>query len=135
MSDETNKSNEKEDGYESICYICRRPESKTGKMMHLPNNISICADCMQKTFDSMNNGTMPGMGGMPGFDFMSFSPFMFGGNDIPQSQKVKKKQPKEKKQEEVPEGLLDIRRLKAPHRIKAELDEYVIGQEHSKKVI
>lgn len=137
MGDEKNKTTEQEDGYESICYICRRPESKVGKMMHLPSNISICSDCMQKTFDTFNNGTMPGMNGMPSMDFMNFSPLMFGGmSDVPQSQKLKKKQPKEKKQEEeIPAGVFDIRRLKAPHIIKAELDEYVIGQEHAKKVM
>ena len=42
-----------QDDYEDICYICRRPESVAGKMIHLPNNICICNDCMQKTFDSM----------------------------------------------------------------------------------
>ena len=31
------------DSYEDICYICRRPESKAGKMIHIPQNI-----CMEK---------------------------------------------------------------------------------------
>ena len=35
----------------------------------------------------------------------------------------------------MPEGVFDIRNLKAPHVIKAELDEYVIGQERAKKVM
>ena len=43
------------DEYEDICYICRRPESVAGKMIHIPNNICICNDCMQKTFDSMGS--------------------------------------------------------------------------------
>lgn len=133
MTDDINKTEEKNDGYEDICYICRRPESKAGKMMRLPNNIAICSDCMQKTFDSMNNVPFPGMGNM---DFMGFSPFMFGGpGEMPENQKLKKKQPKEKKKEEAPEGVFDIRNLKAPHVIKAELDEYVIGQEKAKKVM
>ena len=41
--DDINHDNSK---YEDICYICRRPESKVGKMMKLPNNIHICSDCM-----------------------------------------------------------------------------------------
>ena len=49
---DTNK--DEKDGYEDICYICRRPESKAGKMIKIPNNICICRDCMQKTFDSMS---------------------------------------------------------------------------------
>lgn len=51
-----NDQNEDKDfeEYEKICYLCHRPESKAGKMIELPQNIYICADCMQKTFDSMN---------------------------------------------------------------------------------
>ena len=45
---------DKEPEYEDICYICRRPEHIAGKMIKIPNNICICQDCMQKTFDSMN---------------------------------------------------------------------------------
>ena len=134
MTDDVNKTEEKQDSYEEICYICRRPESKVGKMMKLPTGICICSDCMQKTFDAMNNTPFP-MGGM---DLSGFSPFMFGGGEMPKSQKIKKKQPKEQPAEEageVPEGVFDIRNLKPPHKIKAELDEYVIGQEKAKKVI
>ena len=132
MTDDVNKTEEKQDNYEEICYICRRPESKAGKMMKLPTGICICSDCMQKTFDAMNNTPFP-MGGM---DLSGFSPFMFGGGEMPKSQKIKKKQPKEQPAEEageVPEGVFDIRNLKPPHKIKAELDEYVIGQERQKK--
>lgn len=133
MTDDVNMTEEKKDDYEEICYICRRPESKAGKMMKLPTNICICSDCMQKTFDAMNNNPFP-MGGM---DMAGFSPFMFGG-EMPKSQKLKKKQPKEKQAEDVkeaPEGVFDIRNLKSPHVIKAELDDYVIGQEKAKKVM
>ena len=50
---DTNNTSE----YEDVCYICRRPESVAGKMIHIQNDICICQDCMQKTFDTMNNGT------------------------------------------------------------------------------
>ena len=53
-------------------------------------------------------------------------------DDIPKSQKVKKKKPKEKKKEE-PE--LTLSNIPAPHEMKAQLDDYVIGQDHAKKVI
>ena len=43
-----------EDTYEKVCFMCRRPESKAGKMITLPGNINICPDCMQKSFDTMN---------------------------------------------------------------------------------
>lgn len=126
--DKDNKE-KKKDEYEDICYICRRPESKVGKMIHIPNNICICSDCMQKTFDSLNTG------GMPYMDFMNMNPNMMNLNpppvDIPKSQKLKKK----KKKEEDPKPELDIRNVPAPHIIKGQLDEYVIGQEYAKKVI
>ena len=35
------------DGYEKICYLCHRPESKVDKMITIPNQITICSDCMQ----------------------------------------------------------------------------------------
>ncbi len=53
--------NDNTKGTEEICYICRRTESKAGKMIHIPNNICICQDCMQKTFDTMNQGGFPYM--------------------------------------------------------------------------
>lgn len=46
----------KEDEYEKICFICHRPESIAGKMIDLPNNICVCGDCMQKSFDAMKGG-------------------------------------------------------------------------------
>lgn len=38
-----NASNDEED-YEKICFMCRRPESKAGKMIDLPNDIHICVE-------------------------------------------------------------------------------------------
>ena len=43
-----------DDEYEKICYVCRRAESKAGKMISMPPGIDICHDCMQKAFDTMN---------------------------------------------------------------------------------
>ena len=121
--------------YEDICYICRRPESIAGKMIHIQDAICICNDCMQKTFDSMSNGGFP-MGNMMNMDFGKMPNISMinladlqGG--ISERQKIKKKKPKEKK--EVP--VLDIHSIPAPHKIKASLDEYVVGQEHAKKVM
>ena len=36
-----------DDGYEKVCFICHRPESKVDKMIHLPNDIFVCSDCMK----------------------------------------------------------------------------------------
>lgn len=123
--------------YEDICYICHRPEHVAGKMIKIPNDICICRDCMQRTFDSMNHAgfTMDdmmnmNMGKMPNISMINLSDLQgFGG--MPQSQKLKKKKPKEKSEQPV----IDIHSIPAPHKIKASLDEYVVGQEHAKKVM
>ena len=57
---EKNDDHEDDSDYEKFCFLCHRPESQAGKMIELPNNIHICNDCMQKSFDTMtqqmNNG-------------------------------------------------------------------------------
>lgn len=129
--------NSHNDEYEKVCYICRRTESKAGKMISMPGGLYVCPDCMQKTFDAINNNdidynelmkgipNMPNMGMFGGFNMM--------GNDISNKQKVKKK--KEADKEDKKEEKLDIKKLPAPHEIKRMLDEYVIGQEYAKKVM
>lgn len=136
MSDEINKdtTDPKEDKnrFEEICYLCRRPESKAGKMMHVPGNITICNDCMQKTFDTMNHGNSPFMDGT------SFNPAMMGFGfqpEIPNKQKLKKKEDKVSQSDKAKTAPIDIKKLPAPHIIKAQLDDFVIGQSHAKKVI
>ena len=115
--------------YEKLCSICHRPESITGKMIELPNNLYVCPDCMQKSFDMMNNGQIDlnQLMRMPGVQILNMQDLE---NMMPKQQKVKKK--KEKK-EEKPE--LDLHNIPAPHKIKATLDDYVIGQEQAKKII
>lgn len=108
------------DNIEKICYLCRRPESKTGKMIEIPNNITICSDCMQRTFDTISKGNNPYM------KMMGFTPTKQGGPE---------KAKKEKKKEEEEELVFDREKLSAPHEIKGGLDEYVIGQEEAKKVV
>lgn len=140
MSEEINNGQDHNDNqYEDVCYICRRPESKAGKMVRIPNNICICQDCMQKTFDSMGSMNMNMFSGMPYMEMFT------GGKapayeEIPKNQKLKKrkaepKAEKEKKEAEDAGEILDLEHLPAPHIIKQHLDEYVIGQEHAKKVM
>lgn len=198
--------------FEDICYICRRPESKAGRMFHLPNNICICDDCMHKTMDAVSqfdyqqmmnnpmfmnmlnnpfnpygdptksNGTSgqksAGGGneksdaettdaettdaqdgnnasdntaadileasdadddskndsdessgnrrGFPNISFINLADLMNDG--MPQKQKIKKKGTGTK-------PLIDLKSIPAPHKIKEQLDQYVIGQEYAKKVI
>ncbi len=133
MSDNINNTDNSDNEYEKICYICRRPESKAGKMIGMPNNIYICADCMQRTFDSINNSginydDMMKMYNMPGFGNMNFNDVNM---DIPNKQKIKKKKKEEKKVQDK----IDLRNIPAPHEIKHMLDEYVVGQDYAKKVM
>ena len=116
-------------GFEEVCFMCRRPESAAGKLVHLPNHICVCSECMQKAFDSMNNGGFPygDLSNMPNISMINLGDLM---NPIPQKQKVKKKQP-----EKEPKKAFDIKSIPAPHKIKAGLDDFIIGQDHAKKVI
>lgn len=122
-------SAKKEEEFEDICFVCRRPESKAGKMVHLPNDINICQECMQKVFDSMGNGNMnySDFLNMPNVSMINLADLK---NQIPQRQKIKKKKEQEKAKPE-----LDLKSIPAPHKIKAKLDDYVIGQEYAKKVM
>ena len=118
-----------DDGYEKVCFICHRPESVTGKMIDLPNNITVCPDCMQRSFDAMTNGSIDlnRLMNMPGVQFFNMSDLE---NMQPKPQKIKKKKEKPKEFHK-----LDIKNIPAPHKIKAKLDEYVVGQEYAKKAM
>ena len=191
MAEEFDKRNT-DDGYEDVCFICRRPESKAGKMFKMPGNMTICMDCMQKTMETVsqmdyqsmlnNPAFMNGFGPFgnpfsqpeetknvksdvkkdtkgkeknkeeadfenieeaeteddteevktpkrtfPNISFINLADLQMDGG-IPNKQKLKKRKKKDK-------PVLDIKNIPPPHKIKAQLDEYVIGQERAKKVI
>lgn len=200
------------DEYEKICYICRRPESRAGKMVTMPGNICVCPDCLQKAFDTVNNQSFPG------FDMgMGMDPAMFFGgfpmnntatdsnahdsvnvdielngkensavvensssatdtqttgadsssdkddtntktDDDSNSDSKKSKennpfrnvsfinladmnpfarpQPKlKKKKNGEKKPPLELKNIPAPHKIKEQLDQYVVGQEQAKKIV
>lgn len=212
--------------YEDVCIICRRPESKTGRMFHLPGNITVCNDCMHMTMETvshMDNNMFPNMGtmNMSSMDMQAFMNAINGTgtqgtskqqdtilndeetdenltafaasktpdkaeNTTPESEAEESEEPddsdedieeteeedasdtpgkphgtpfgfggfpnisfvnlsdlqeglgsrtrvKKKKKDSKP--LIELKDIPAPHKIKEQLDEYVIGQEHAKKVI
>ncbi|MFR8548090.1 MAG: ATP-dependent Clp protease ATP-binding subunit ClpX [Lachnospiraceae bacterium] len=160
MQDHNNE--EKKDEYEKICFLCKRPESKAGKMVDMGGGICVCANCMQNAIDSMKNSglsyqdmmnmSMPAQvvltgegdekqdpkdseknenkdSGIPNISMINLSDLL-GGMGF-QRQQVKKKKSKDKEAKKE----FDIKAIPAPHKIKAKLDEYVVGQEHAKKVI
>ncbi|MBO4837779.1 MAG: ATP-dependent Clp protease ATP-binding subunit ClpX [Lachnospiraceae bacterium] len=120
----------KDSEYELFCSMCRRPESKCGKLMRLPGGLNICPDCMQRSFDTFRQS---------GIDINSLPKIPLGRLDLSQLQDdmpqphqgVKKK----KKEEKKPQEELKFSDVPRPHRIKAMLDEYVVGQEKAKKVL
>lgn len=127
MSEE-NKNDESKSGYEKICYLCHRPESKVEKLITIPNDITICSDCMQKTFDQIG---MQGMPTYPGMEFLNL-----GAMGVePPAEFQERHKVKTKKKEKKAAPILDINQLPAPHVIKGNLDDYVMGQEQAKKVL
>ena len=125
------KSDDGDDGYEKVCFMCRRPESKAGKLMNFGHNMYVCADCMQKSMDAMQKSPIDItqiMTNLPGNMKLED---MINSVQIPRRQQVKKRA--EKQKAEVPK--LKLSDIPAPHMIKARLDDYVIGQEQAKKVI
>lgn len=128
---------ENKEDYENVCFICRRPESKAGKMIDIPGGIHVCMDCMQKSFNSMNNMPMDYselMKNMPNISMVDLNSLQ---NEIPKKQRIKKKktQPEKEANEKIAKKVFDIRSIPAPHKIKENLDSYVIGQEYAKKVM
>lgn len=198
-----NNQNINDDEYEKICFVCRRPESKTGKQVTMPGEITICPDCMQRTFDAIEHNSLNGgmdlndvalnslifgnsnnsgggtnstketsntasnessntennentssentdvvnggedkekedkgpdrnglnniEGRLPNIRFVNLADLQ---GDFRGQKKLKKRKPGEKK-----DIGFDIKKIPAPHKIKAMLDEYVVGQEYAKKVI
>ena len=116
----TEEDNYSDNDYEDVCFICRRPESKAGKMFRLPNHICVCDDCMHKTMDTVSQFDYQGMlndpnmtdfnngRGFPKISFVNLADLQ-GDGGIPNKQKLKKK-----KKEAVPE--IDIRKRKARNR-------------------
>lgn len=224
MTDKNDKTTE------DICFLCRRPESEMGTLLHFPNMpFAICPDCMQKMMETVENMGLPignidpskitvqfvqgPMGGtpdgvldeepsteeapdssqeeeqqeaggqagqqensgqadqqktggqpenqpepgsaadqtavenqpegkpesvppkkpqkqrnaIPHISMINLGDFM---GMMPQQQRIKKKKPEGQEKPQI-----DLKSVPAPHKIKESLDEYVIGQEHAKKVM
>ncbi len=142
----TGEEVKKEDDHKTedveFCYICHRPSTVTGSQIKLAPGMSVCSDCMQKTFDSMgsfgfgggdNSKSNMDVSKMPNVSFFNLGS-LFG--DGP---KLKNANPKAgagaKSEEKKEQAAIDINNIIPPHKIKAMLDEYVVGQDHAKKVM
>ena len=199
---EDNRNN----GYEKVCCMCRRTENQAGKMITLPGGLNVCRDCMQRSFDMMMGSGMDWtkMSGftpemlknmyldpektkdvightgdgekeeeqtaantadpadnadedktqtvedadesddnedfeedgeeMEGIPLGNIFGIPFGQIDLGALMGQGHKRSKKKKKK-VQKELFKLSEIPAPHAIKAQLDEYVIGQEQAKKVI
>ena len=126
---------QKDNEYEELCNICHRPESEVGKLTHMPGGLNVCNNCIQQAFDSFKNS------GMNIFDLMKMSEKMpqmsfidLGSmGELDNKKKIKKKKTKEEKEKE--RKSFDLKSIPAPHQIKQQLDEHVVGQEKAKKML
>ena len=127
------------------CCVCHRTKSQGASLVRMPNNLSICTDCMQKSFDSFGTG-FPGGGiqflDLSNMDFDNLKNMNLGelisgnlNNNLNNNQPKAKKAKKKKKKKKAEKQEMTIKDIPAPHQIKAKLDEYVIGQDYAKKVM
>lgn len=88
-------------------------------------------EVVEEQDDDESTGTSKGGGDgrRPSVSFLNLGDLFGGGFGGPQQPKVKKKK------KDGPKPVFSIDNIPAPHKIKEELDKYVIGQERAKKVI
>ena len=99
IEEENQDTDDQTDDYEpeKFCTLCHRSERQAGKMIDLPNNIHICPDCMQRSFDSMNQQMQTGnfnygdLLNMPNVSMIDLSSFQ---NQMGQQKKPKKQKRK-----------------------------------------
>ena len=138
--DHKDEDDSKKDKTVEYCYLCHRPDTVAGSLIKLAPGMSVCSECLQRTFDSMGNFGFGGgdnsksnidMSKMPNFSFFNLGslfgdgPKIKNANPAPGSEQAKEK----------PTPAIDINNIIPPHKIKAMLDDYVVGQEYAKKVM
>ena len=63
------------------CVMCRRPDTAAGKMIHMPGNLCVCNDCMQKMMDYAGSMDFSRLAGDPSMAQNLFN--MFRGDNSP----------------------------------------------------
>ncbi|WP_028242720.1 ATP-dependent Clp protease ATP-binding subunit ClpX [Pseudobutyrivibrio ruminis] len=140
VTDKNKSTEDKKDNKPTeFCYICHRPDNITGPLIKMAPGMSVCTDCMQRTFDSMggfgfgggdNSKSNVDMSKMPNISFLNLGS-LFG--EGPKVKNAHGTQSADK--EDRPAPAIDINNIIPPHKIKEKLDEYVVGQDYAKKVM
>ena len=132
-----NESGNETGNREKSCMVCHRPESKAGKLIELPGDMYICSDCWKQGLQGMQNSGLS-LGDLvqkftPNVSMIDLSSLsgLFGGRQA----RRKEKEQKDGAAAEKGGKKFSLKDVPPPHRIKARLDEYVVGQEHAKKVL
>ena len=137
---DSSKDDKKDNKTTEFCYICHRPDNITGPLIKMAPGMSVCTECMQRTFDSMgsfgfgggdNSKSNMDMSKMPNISFLNL------GNLFNDGPKIKNAHGTAKAADEKdrPAPAIDINNIIPPHKIKEKLDEYVVGQDYAKKVM
>ena len=131
--------------YEKIFYMCHWPLSKAGYMVTLPGGLIMCHAFMQRTFDTFASGGIDlsrlDLSKIPGMPFMSVFPGMPGAAGTPGGPEGTEEWPqmpgqkKLKKKKAGKEPGFQLKDIPLPHKTRQQLDAYVVGQDHAKKVI
>ncbi len=131
MEDKNNGNDQEKRADSRRCIVCQRDEKSAGKLIELPGGMTICSDCMQRTLDQMNSPEMLNLLNLQNIPGMS----IISPDQLMARLQGSGREPVKKKQEKEVKPAFDIRSIPVPHKIKASLDEYVIGQEYAKKVV
>ena len=113
------------------CMMCRRSEETAGRLFDMPGGMSLCQDCMQKSMDQMRSPEMQNLLknlGLPGNGMIN--PEQLFSQMPGNTAQVKPKDPEKKA-----EPVFDLKKVDPPHKIKAALDQYVMGQDRAKKMM
>ena len=128
--DKDTNSSRKDKKVEKICAVCHRDSSKAGRMFDFPGGLTMCADCMQSSMDMMNSPLMQNL-----MQTTQIGGFFFPGMEDGHAVISPNPPVKTREEEETEQPVFDLKAVPPPHKIKAALDEYVIGQEQAKKII
>lgn len=118
----TNPSNSQEGNGKPASDTPAEPEKISEEDTHVEETGKDSSDDDKKEDEKKENGKNPQI------SFLNLGD-IFGGGFGPQQPKIKKKK------KDGPKPVFSVDNIPAPHKIKAELDKYVIGQDHAKKVI